>query len=248
MKRVFKIALAAVMMVLCMSMVSFAQEKTVITDGDQLLDVFKYGGYAVLEDNITTKRTDLIEIRDDAMIDLNGHNIILLGGDYTVYGNVCFMNGTVSMEGKVFNALMGTVAVKNGLLNMSQLDLRIGSRADILKVGEDAYVVVAPEYYKSPIMTLTVDGELISGEMFMDMAITGDLPELKKNGYSFEGWKALPGNVVTNWKEATNTDLIRATWSEKTASIFGGGGIWMILTFIFFISTVVLAIMYKKKK
>ncbi len=248
MKRVFKIAVATVMMVLCMSMISFAQEKIEVTDETQLLNAFDSGGYAVLEDNITTDDIDSIYVGHDILIDLNGNNLIINGGDYTFDANVCFMNGRANLFGENLTVHADTLAMKNGLLNVSQLTLRIGSRAELLAVGEDAYVVVAPKYYTSPITTLSVDSELISGEMLMSIAKTGELPELQKDGYSFDGWKALPGNVVTNWKETTHADLIRATWSEKTASIFGGGRIWVVLTIIFFISAVALAMLYVRKK
>lgn len=234
-------------MVLCMSMISFAQEKIEVTDETQLLNAFDSGGYAVLEDNITTDDIDSIYVGHDILIDLNGNNLIINGGDYTFDANVCFMNGRANLLGKNLTVHADTLAMKNGLLNSSQLELRIGDKADLLKVGEDAYIVVASRFYKSPIMALSIDGGLISGEMLMEMVKTGELPKLQKDGYSFGGWEAMPGNVVTNWKDASNTDLIRATWSQKTASVFGAGNIWMIIAFVFITISVVLGVVVIKK-
>lgn len=247
MKRVVKIAVAAVMMVLCMSMISFAQEKTEVTNEEQLLDAFKSGGYAVVEKSITIKDVDSLYAGKDLLIDLNGNDIVINGDSYTFDANVCFMNGSATLFGKTLTIHDDTLAMKNGLLNLSQLELRIGDKADLLKVGEDAYIVVASRFYKSPIPTLSVDGGLISGEMLMEMVKTGELPELQKDGYSFGGWEALPGNAVTNWKDASNTDLIRATWSQKTASVFGSGNIWMIIAFVFITISVVLGVVVIKK-
>lgn len=248
MKRVFKILLVSVMMVLCMSMMSFAQEKTEISNGDQLLDAFKQGGYGVLEKSITIDEIESVYSGKDLLIDLNGNSININSDQYTFNANVCFMNGEVAFFGNDLTIPVNTLAMKNGLLNLSQLNLRIGDKANLLTVGEGAYIVKGPKYYKTVIKTLSVDSGLISGEMLKNMVATGDLPELKKDGYSFDGWKDIMGNDVTNWKSDPHTDLIRATWSEKTASVFGGGSIWMILTIVFFISTVVLAVLYARKK
>lgn len=139
------------------------------------------------------------------------------------------------------------LVAKNGAVNISELYCKIYDTSYFLEADEDGYILLPSDKRRTPVARLNVEGSLMSDEILMNTVETGELPELIRDGYSFDGWKGRNGNTVTEWRGTKIADKVTATWSEKTASVFGEGGIWMVLTFVFFISTVVLAIMYKRK-
>lgn len=249
MKKIICISIALILALLSAG-ICFADDRTEIYDEDALLESLKNGENMILHANLSLDYEGSLIYTKNCVIDLNGHRLTICADDYSIMGQLTFMNGDVNLMGEDRGdgvmSLENSLSMKNGNINLTRLYIKVKPEGCILLADDNSHVMLSPSMSTTPYTSLNIDPQDLSEEAYTEMVKSGTLPALSREGYTFDGWEDRSGKKLTTWKSDVRLQLTPVFVQSPTASIFGGGSLWMVLSCVFFLSTAVLAVVNAK--